>query len=188
MTVLQAADVSELWRHSTGPTAALSAFRRWRRGGNHEGASAGAGTGLAEEDRSLLKFLALNALELAAPASDVLLQGRGRWFQLTGHADCFAPAGPGTIWKKRNVCPEDAERRVYEALARDPKLRDLAPRFFREVIFRGQRFIELQDLLAGFRDPHVMDVKMGTRTFLESEVSKTTAREDLYLKVSLVRD
>jgi 1D-myo-inositol-triphosphate 3-kinase len=58
------------------------------------------------------------------------------------------------------------------------------PRYFREVEFQGEKFIELQDLLHGFSDPHVMDIKMGTRTFLESEVQKTTARPDLYQKVS----
>lgn len=33
------------------------------------------------------------------------------------------------------------------------------------------------------QDPYVMDVKMGTRTFLESEVKKSTARNDLYQKM-----
>ena len=43
----------------------------------------------------------------------------------------------------------------------------------------------MQDLLHGFTDPNVMDIKMGTRTFLESEVTNLTARPDLYEKVSL---
>lgn len=34
-----------------------------------------------------------------------------------------------------------------------------------------------------FQDPYVVDIKMGTRTFLESEVSKSTARPDLYQKM-----
>lgn len=45
-------------------------------------------------------------------------------------------------------------------------------------------FIEMQDLLYDFTNPCVMDIKMGTRTFLESEVSNTKARKDLYEKVS----
>ena len=126
-----------------------------------------------------------NALDLTAPASDILLKNRqNSWFQLSGHPDCFAPAGPGTIWKKRSGGPEDAERQVYEALSSDPAMRDIVPRYFREVEYHGEKFIELQDLLHGFSDPHVMDIKMGTRTFLESEVQKTTARPDLYQKVS----
>lgn len=102
------------------------------------------------------------------------------WCQLSGHADCFSRAGPGTIWKK---CSGGTERNVYEALSEEPHLRDIVPRFLREVEYNGEKYIELQDLLHSFRDPYVMDVKMGTRTFLESEVQNTFAREDLYLKV-----
>lgn len=139
----------------------------------------------------------MNALELSAPASDVLLRthqcpattttttntgnsANSGWFQLSGHPDAFAPAGPGTVWKK---CSGGEERSVYEALAGEPALRDITPAYFRQVLYGGQTFIELQDLLHGFRDPHVMDVKLGTRTFLESEVQNTIARHDLYLKV-----
>lgn len=132
----------------------------------------------------LFVLLFQNALDLTAPASDIILKNRqNSWFQLSGHPDCFAPAGPGTIWKKRSGGPENAEREVYEALGSDPAMKDIVPRYFREVEYKGEKFIELQDLLHGFSDPHVMDVKMGTRTFLESEVQKTTARPDLYQKV-----
>jgi hypothetical protein len=104
------------------------------------------------------------------------------WFQLSGHPDCFAPAGLGTIWKK---CSGGTERDVYEALSNEPSLQDIVPKYYREVEYNGQTFIELQDLLYGFRDPNVMDIKMGTRTFLESEVKNSSARQDLYLKVSV---
>lgn len=141
---------------------------------------------MPEEDLSL-KFLALNALDLTAPASDVLLKNRLKsWFQLTGHPDGFAPAGPGTVWKRKTGGSENTERIVYEALSKDKELRDCIPRYYREVEYKGEMFIELQDLLFGFSDPHVMDIKMGTRTFLESEVSKTTARPDLYQKMIAV--
>lgn len=107
------------------------------------------------------------------------------WFQLSGHPDCFAPAGLGTIWKK---CSGGTERDVYEALSNEPSLQDIVPKYYREVEYNGQTFIELQDLLSGFRDPNVMDIKMGTRTFLESEVKNTTARKDLYLKVRMRKE
>ncbi|XP_050535263.1 inositol-trisphosphate 3-kinase homolog isoform X3 [Daktulosphaira vitifoliae] len=172
-----------------------------------------------KKENSLLKFLALNALELSAPASDVLLRNntttniygetetrvkyrettvsptqstgtcrasapqQQSWFQLSGHPDCFAPAGLGTIWKK---CNGGTERDVYEALSKEPSLQDIVPKYYREVEYNGQTFIEMQDLLYGFRDPNVMDIKMGTRTFLESEVQNTTARKDLYLKMIAV--
>ncbi|XP_012272374.1 inositol-trisphosphate 3-kinase homolog [Orussus abietinus] len=143
-------------------------------------------TSVPEEDLSL-KFLALNALDLTAPASDVLLKNRLKsWFQLSGHPDGFAPAGPGTVWKRRSGGSENTERLVYETLSKDETMRDYIPRYYREVEYKGDTFIELQDLLFGFSDPHVMDIKMGTRTFLESEVSKTTARPDLYQKMVAV--
>lgn len=72
---------------------------------------------------------------------------------------------------------------MYETLSQEPALMDIVPRYLREVEYGNETFIELQDLLHGFRDPHMMDIKMGTRTFLESEVQNTFAREDLYLKV-----
>lgn len=206
-------DLSDLWRSRqsssavkkndavptpVAPSAApASTFKRWRRSGGTRSGGGRTSTAPAEncsskesagvEDRSLLKFLALNALDLTAPASDILLKNRqNSWFQLSGHPDCFAPAGPGTIWKKRGGGPENAEREVYEALSSEPAMRDVVPRYFREVEYRGEKFIEIQDLLHGFSDPHVMDVKMGTRTFLECEVQKTTARPDLYQKMVAV--
>ncbi|XP_076232331.1 inositol-trisphosphate 3-kinase-like protein isoform X3 [Calliopsis andreniformis] len=197
---------------SSGGT--YSAFRQWRRststGSNRSNSVGSSSTGaklpndpatmqkmeqfplvlsdatMPEEDLSL-KFLALNALDLTAPASDVLLKNRLKsWFQLSGHPDGFAPAGPGTVWKRKTGGSENTERIVYEALSKDKELRDCIPRYYREVDYKGETFIELQDLLFGFNDPHVMDIKMGTRTFLESEVSKTTARPDLYQKMIAV--
>ena len=47
----------------------------------------------------------------------------------------FAPAGASTIWKKRLV-KENTETVVYQQLMRD-KVRDLVPRFYREVEYNG---------------------------------------------------
>lgn len=126
-------------------------------------------------------------MELSAPASDALLKSRSsEWFQLAGHPGSLAPAGPGTVWKRRAAGDHPAhnpERDAYEALGSCPHMRSAIPRYYRELEYGGERFIELQDLLHGFRDPHVMDVKMGTRTFLEDEVSNARARPDLYEKM-----
>lgn len=97
-------------------------------------------------------FLLQNALDLTVPASDVLLKSRNnQWFQLSGHPDSLAPAGPGTVWKKRAGGPDDTERCVYEQLSADPHVRDIIPKYFREVDYQGEKFIELQDLLHGFQ-------------------------------------
>ncbi|CAL4094118.1 unnamed protein product [Meganyctiphanes norvegica] len=134
-----------------------------------------------QQDMSMLQRLALNALNLTAPASSVLLRNqRNSWVQLSGHPGSLAPAGPGTIWKKRG--PDPIETIAYKALSNDPA-RNIVPTFYREISYQGEYFIEMRDLLYDFTDPCVMDIKMGTRTFLESEVSNTKERKDLYEKM-----
>ncbi|GFT70013.1 inositol-trisphosphate 3-kinase homolog [Nephila pilipes] len=130
---------------------------------------------------TLLQLLALNALDLTAPASNVLLKNRlNNWVQLSGHEGSFAPAGPGTIWKKSS--PDRVEIVAYEKLMKDT-LASMVPHFYKDVQYNGEYFIEMQDLLYNFKNPAVMDIKMGTRTFLESEVENTKARSDLYEKM-----
>jgi len=130
---------------------------------------------------TMLQLLAFNALDLTAPASDVLLKNRrSPWVQLSGHPGSFAPAGPGTLWKKQGA--DNNEEIVYQALVNDSAC-DIVPKYYRQVSYQGESFIEMQDLLHGFTDPNVMDIKMGTRTFLESEVTNLTARHDLYEKM-----
>ncbi|XP_047528090.1 inositol-trisphosphate 3-kinase homolog isoform X2 [Vanessa atalanta] len=164
-------------------------FKRWKRTTSsvETTPAAPAPTTPSSQPSDLLKFLAINALELSAPASDALLKSRSsEWFQLSGHPGSLAPAGPGTVWKRRAAGDHPAhnpERDAYEALAACPHMRSAIPRFYRELEYGGEHFIELQDLLHGFRDPHVMDIKMGTRTFLEDEVSNARARSDLYEKM-----
>ncbi|XP_014370405.2 inositol-trisphosphate 3-kinase homolog isoform X2 [Papilio machaon] len=163
-------------------------FKRWRRTPSSESATAVPAPATPQSQPSeLLKFLAINALELSAPASDALLKSRSsEWFQLSGHPGSLAPAGPGTVWKRRAAGDHPAhnpERDAYEALAACPYMRSAIPRYYRDLEYGGEHFIELQDLLHGFRDPHVMDIKMGTRTFLEDEVSNARARPDLYEKM-----
>ncbi|KAJ0180590.1 hypothetical protein K1T71_003994 [Dendrolimus kikuchii] len=162
-------------------------FKRWRRNAVPAESTPPTSAPSSAQPSELLKFLAINALELSAPASDALLKSRSsEWFQLAGHPGSLAPAGPGTVWKRRAAGDHPAhnpERDTYEALAACPHMRGVIPRYYRELEYSGERFIELQDLLHGFRNPHVMDVKMGTRTFLEDEVSNAHARSDLYEKM-----
>lgn len=59
----------------------------------------------------------------------------------------------------------------------------MVPEFIGVSEINGETYLELQDLLNGYKDPAVMDIKLGCRTFLESEVKNSTLRPDLYEKM-----
>ncbi|XP_055607708.1 inositol-trisphosphate 3-kinase A [Uranotaenia lowii] len=82
--------------------------------------------------------------------------------------------------------PNDAEVQAYRLLSCDSHAAKVVPKFLGVHQIDGEHFIELQDLLHGFQDPNVMDIKMGFRTFCENEVTNTTLREDLYRKMVAV--
>ncbi|XP_021351808.1 inositol-trisphosphate 3-kinase homolog isoform X2 [Mizuhopecten yessoensis] len=122
------------------------------------------------------------ALDLTAPASDALLKNRkNAWIQLAGHPGSFAPAGPNTIWKRR-ITKDNTETKAYESLMEDTA-RDIVPIYYREVEYNSEFFIEMEDLLQHFTNPNIMDIKIGKRTFLESEVKNPVQRKDLYEKM-----
>lgn len=76
---------------------------------------------------------------------------------------------------------------AYQQISQEPQTAKIVPKFYGTLqLNENEQFIELQDLLAGFKDPCVMDIKMGCRTFLESEVSNKTLRTDLYQKMVAV--
>jgi len=93
-----------------------------------------------------------------------------------------------------NKTYDEAEVWAYRDLQRhwDPLLR-FTPRFHGEVhckehdeegrVFDG-RYIRLTNLLRQFkRGPHVMDCKVGIRSFREAEVGRSKLRKDLYEKL-----
>ncbi|CAJ0573017.1 unnamed protein product, partial [Mesorhabditis spiculigera] len=109
-----------------------------------------------------------------------------KWVQLSGHEGSIVPASCNTLYKKQ--CSNRAEGLAYAAISKDPRLQEIgfAPRFHRQIEKNEESFIEIEDLLSQFRDPShtaIMDIKVGTRTFLESEVSNTKLRPDLYDKM-----
>ena len=58
-----------------------------------------------------------------------------------------------------------------------PKIKKLAS--------NENEYTEMEDLKHDFKNPHVMDIKMGIRTYLEDE-NDTKGRNDLYLKMAKV--
>jgi len=162
--------------------------------------------------KDLLHLLALSSLEYTVPAtssiflynsapnSDVNINNvnnestnskttppstnRTRTFiQLSGHPG-IAPAGPHTIWKKLGSGSHEKEVYTYLKNGND-KMYDIIPKYHSETDWNNEIFIELEDLFTtGFNSSlGIMDIKMGSRTFLESEVSNTKEREDLYKKM-----
>uniref|UniRef100_A0A673VGX9 Kinase n=1 Tax=Suricata suricatta TaxID=37032 RepID=A0A673VGX9_SURSU len=104
------------------------------------------------------------------------------WVQLSGHAGNFQAGEDGRILKRFCQC----EQRSLEQLMSDP-LRPFVPAYYGMVQRDGQAFNQMEDLLADFEGPSIMDCKMGSRTYLEEELVKARerprARKDMYEKM-----
>ena len=96
------------------------------------------------------------------------------------------PTTSGVV-RKRVASFSDSEVLAYKQISQEPQTAKIVPQFYGTLqLNENENFIELQDLLAGFKDPCVMDIKMSCRTFIESEVSNKTLRPDLYQKMIAV--
>ncbi|MBN3314406.1 IP3KB kinase, partial [Atractosteus spatula] len=104
------------------------------------------------------------------------------WIQLAGHAGSFKAGANGRILKKHCEC----EQRCLDRLMKDV-LRPFVPAYHGDVEKDGEKYNQMDDLLAEFELPCVMDCKMGVRTYLEDELTKArkkpTLRKDMYLKM-----
>ncbi|EMP24833.1 Inositol-trisphosphate 3-kinase C [Chelonia mydas] len=88
----------------------------------------------------------------------VSFKKRYPWVQLAGHAGNFKAGDYGRILKK--FCP--CEQQSLERLMRD-SLRPHVPAYFGLVQRDGECYNQMEDLLAGFETPSLMDCKMGVR-------------------------
>lgn len=112
--------------------------------------------------------------------SDFSFSSPADWIQLSGHANSFAFGRPGILCKK---CEADGhEALAYDQLIAD-KLRQFVPAYHGTVQLDDECFIIIENLLSHFDNPNIMDIKMGTRTFLEEEISNDKPRPDLYEKL-----
>ena len=108
---------------------------------------------------------------------------------VSGHSNTFMQITDTQIWKLTDV----PERDMLVTLMDCPELKELVPTYTREVPlekFIGREpgkdavVVELQDVTSGFgKDPCIMDIKLGTRTFLEDEVDNPKVRADLLKKM-----
>ncbi|CAF2382501.1 unnamed protein product [Rotaria sp. Silwood2] len=111
-------------------------------------------------------------------------QGQYEWIQLVGHPGTFKEGlHDGYILKELS----EKERRCCELLQNDI-LKDFVPKYNGIVKDEEEKhYIEIEDLLASFHDPCIMDCKIGVRTYLEEDLDKSERdpepRADLYEKM-----
>lgn len=113
-----------------------------------------------------------------------LKQHRRSFFQLAGHKECFKiGVKANTILKKST----GNERECLIKLRHDRNLSRFVPHVYGTVEQNGECYLEMQDLLTGFKNASVMDVKMGYRTYREEELykalSESQLRSDMYDKM-----
>uniref|UniRef100_A0A3B3UY67 Kinase n=1 Tax=Poecilia latipinna TaxID=48699 RepID=A0A3B3UY67_9TELE len=100
------------------------------------------------------------------------------WIQLAGHA------GMQNTDDFLKHC--ECEQRCLSRLMEDV-LKPYVPGYHGDVEKDGQKYNQMEDLLAEFDYPCVMDCKMGVRTYLEEELTKArrkpAPRPDMYQKM-----
>ncbi|XP_074874028.1 inositol-trisphosphate 3-kinase C [Carettochelys insculpta] len=115
----------------------------------------------------------------------VSFKKRYPWVQLAGHAGNFRAGDYGRVLKR--FCAR--EQWCLERLMQDV-LRPHVPAYFGLAERDGQSYNQLEDLLAGFEAPSIMDCKMGARTYLEEELQQARQRprprHDMYEKMVAV--
>ncbi|CAF1130632.1 unnamed protein product [Adineta steineri] len=111
-------------------------------------------------------------------------KGRYEWIQLVGHPGTFKEGfHDGYVLKE--LCKH--ERYCCEVLQNDI-LKTFVPKYNGTVTDdEGKSYIEMEDLLATFHEPCIMDCKIGVRTYLEEDLAKSESdpvpRADLYEKM-----
>ncbi|XP_033733627.1 uncharacterized protein LOC117322792 [Pecten maximus] len=104
------------------------------------------------------------------------------WIQLAGHQGNFQAGEPGGVLKKFDPHEEKALVKLMKDV-----LRPYVPEHRGHVVKNNDKYNQMQDLLCEFEAPCVMDIKMGTRTYLEEELEKAREkpklRKDMYQKM-----
>ncbi|XP_019743231.1 inositol-trisphosphate 3-kinase Cb [Hippocampus comes] len=115
----------------------------------------------------------------------VSFKKRYPWVQLAGHAGNFQAGENGRLLKRYCEC----EQQCLQKLMKDT-LRPYVPGYYGVVQRDEQDYNLMDDLLADFDSPSIMDCKMGSRTYLEEELMKAREhprlRKDMYDKMVAV--
>ncbi|KAJ7995933.1 hypothetical protein DPEC_G00231840 [Dallia pectoralis] len=104
------------------------------------------------------------------------------WVQVVGHAGSFHAGDNGMLLKQHT----EGERLCLQRLMED-SLRPYVPGYHGVVRRSDHDYNMMDDLLAHFSCPAIMDCKMGTRTYLEEDLAKARERpqprHDMYEKM-----
>ncbi|KAI4874359.1 hypothetical protein NFI96_022217 [Prochilodus magdalenae] len=115
----------------------------------------------------------------------VSFKKRYPWVQLAGHAGSFQAGEDGKLLKQFCEC----EQQCLQKLMGD-SLRPFVPGYYGVVQRDDHDYNLMDDLLADFDSPSIMDCKMGSRTYLEEELVKARERpklrKDMYEKMVAV--
>uniref|UniRef100_A0A8C8DML2 Kinase n=1 Tax=Oryzias sinensis TaxID=183150 RepID=A0A8C8DML2_9TELE len=115
----------------------------------------------------------------------VSFKKRYPWVQLAGHAGNFQAGEYGRLLKRYCEC----EQLCLQKLMKDT-LRPYVPGYYGVIQKDEQDYNLMDDLLADFDSPSIMDCKMGSRTYLEEELTKARERprlrKDMYEKMVAV--
>ncbi|XP_077421479.1 inositol-trisphosphate 3-kinase Cb [Vanacampus margaritifer] len=115
----------------------------------------------------------------------VSFKKRYPWVQLAGHAGNFQAGENGRLLKRYCEC----EQQCLQELMKDT-LQPYVPGYYGVVQRDEQDYNLMDDLLADFDSPSIMDCKMGSRTYLEEELMKARERprlrKDMYDKMVAV--
>ncbi|XP_072320209.1 inositol-trisphosphate 3-kinase Cb [Eucyclogobius newberryi] len=104
----------------------------------------------------------------------VSFKKRYPWVQLAGHAGNFQAGDYGRVLKRYCECEQQCLQKLKEDI-----LQPYVPGYYGVVKKDEQEYNVMDDLLADFESPSIMDCKMGCRTYLEEELSKARERPRL---------
>lgn len=163
------------------PTSSIEEYEE-ENGGNHSGPR---NSSVCSDDHDSTDLWKRNKNMVNWSPVVVPVEKRSPWVQVVGHAGNFQTGSDGKLLKKYCACEQECLQRLMEDV-----LRPFVPGYHGLTQRDEQDYNLMDDLLAYFDSPCIMDCKMGSRTYLEEELKKARKnpqpRQDMYEKMVAV--